>query len=142
MPMDKDILHDYVDACELIRETEDDIKRLRKKRKTVIQTNVKGSNPDFPYNSQHFKIQGTPFTYSDDCQLRIEEKLLEERKANAERVKLQVEKWMCTIPSRMQRIIRYKIFENQTWEQVAEKIGRKATGDSVKMEFRRFLEKK
>lgn len=139
--MDKSILYDYIDACELIKETEADIKRLRKKKKTVVQTNVSGSNPDFPYNPQHFKIQGTTFTYREDGQLRMEEKLLEERKANAEKLKMDVEVWMNTIPNRMQRIIRYKIFDGMTWEQVAKKIGRKATGDSVRMEINNFMKK-
>lgn len=31
--MDKKILEDYIDACELIEETEKDIQRLRKKQK-------------------------------------------------------------------------------------------------------------
>lgn len=137
--IDKKILYDYIDACRLIKETEKDIRRLKKKRKTVIQTNVKGSNPRFPYQEQHFKVQGTTFTYQDDGNLRLEEKLLEQRKENAEKIKRQVEEWMLTIPIRMQRIIRYKIFEEMTWEQVAAKIGRKATGDSVRMEFERFM---
>ena len=139
--MDKKILNDYIDACRLIKETEADICRLKKKRKTVIQTNVKGSNPRFPYQEQHFRVQGTAFTYQDDGNLRLEEKLLEQRKENAEKIKRQVEEWMLTIPIRMQRIIRYKIFEEMTWEQTAVKIGRKATGDSIRMEFNNFLKK-
>lgn len=139
--MEKHILQDYIDACELIKETEADIRKLKRKKKTIIQTNVKGSNSNFPYQEQHFKVQGTAFTFRDDSQLRIEEKLLTERKANAEKIKLLVEAWMNTIPNRMQRIIRYRIFEGESWEQVAKRLGRKATGDSVKMEYRRFLEK-
>ena len=42
--MDKRILADYIDACELIKETQEDIRKLNKRKKTVIQTNVKGSN--------------------------------------------------------------------------------------------------
>lgn len=137
--MDKDILNDYMDACALIKETEDDIRKLKRKKKTIIQTNVKGSNPDFPYQAQHFKIQGTAFTYEDDSHLRFEEKILEERKANAEKLKLQVDQWMLTIPMRMQRIIRYKCFERLHWEEVADRMGGKATADSIKMEFRRFM---
>ncbi|MDO4333844.1 MAG: RNA polymerase subunit sigma-70 [Eubacteriales bacterium] len=138
--MDKNILNDYMDACALIKETEDDIRKLRKKKKTIIQTNVKGSNPDFPYQPQRFTIHGTTFTYGDDSHLRFEEKLLEEQKANAEAIKLQVEQWMLTIPTRMQRIIRYKCFEKLQWGEVAIKFGGKATADSVKMEFRRFMD--
>ena len=136
--MDKSILNDYIDACALIQETEEDIKRLRKKKRTVIQTNVKGSNPNFPYEPQHFKIQGTTFTYTEDSQLRLEEELLKKRKADAEVLKMNVEAWLNTIPIRMQRIIRYKIFEGMTWEQTAVRLGRKATGDSVKKGIKDF----
>ncbi len=139
--LDKNILADYMDAMELIKETEEDIQKLKKRRKTVIQTNVKGSNPNFPYQEQHFQITGITFTYQDDKNLRLEEKLLEQRKENAEKIKQQVEEWLLTVPIRMQRIIKYKIFEKQTWEQTAAKIGRKATGESVKKEFQRFMEK-
>ena len=139
--MDKKILADYMDAMELIKETEDDIRKLKKRRKTVIQTNVKGSNLKFPYQEKHYRIEGTTFTYQDDKNLRLEEKLLEQRRENAEKIKQQVEEWLLTVPIRMQRIIKYKIFEGLTWEQTAVKIGRKATGESVKKEFQRFMQK-
>lgn len=140
--MEKSILEQYIDACELIKETEADIQKLKKKKETIVQTNVLGSNPEFPYNPQHFKIQGTIFTFREDSQLRMEEELLEKRKEDAEKIKTRVEEWMNTIPVRMQRIIRYKIFEGLTWQQVAKKIGRKATENSVKMEYQRFMQKK
>lgn len=138
--MDKKILSDYIDACELIKETEADIKRLEKKRKTVIQTNVSGSNPDFPYNPTHFKVQGIEMTYSEEFQLRMEEKLLQERKANAQKLKLEVETWLNTISKRMQRIIRFNIFQKKSWEETARLLGGKATGESVRKEFKRFME--
>lgn len=140
--MDKNILSQYIDACELIRETEEEIKKLNRKKKTVIQTNVSGSNPEFPYNPQHFKIQGTTFNYADDSQLRYQKKILEERKSQAEQLKTNVEEWLNTIPPRMQRIIKHKVFEELTWQQVARKMGRRATEGSIKMEFQRFFEKK
>ena len=140
--MEKTILQDYIDACELIKETEKDIHRLNQKKKTIIQTNVKGSMPEFPYVEQHFKIQGTTFTVKDDNALRYEEKLLEQRKANAEQIKLQVEEWMLTLPSRMQRIVKYRYLEGLSWEKVAMRLGRKATANSVRMELERFLKEK
>lgn len=140
--MEKSVLEQYIDACELIKETEKDMQKLKKKKKTIVQTNVSGSNPEHPYNPQHFKIQGTTFTFREDSQLRMEEKLLEKRKADAEKIKTKVEEWMNTLPVRMQRIIRYKVFEGMTWQQVAKKIGRKATESSVKMEYQRFMQKK
>lgn len=140
--MDKNILSQYIDACELIKETEEEIKKLNRKKKTVIQTNVSGSNPEFPYNPQHFKIQGTTFNYADDSQLRCQKKILEERKSQAEQLKINVEGWLNTIPPRMQRIIKYKVFEELTWQQVARKMGRRATEEGVRKEFNRFFEKK
>lgn len=140
--MDKNILSQYIDACELIKETEEEIKKLNRKKKTVIQTNVSGSNPEFPYNPQHFKIQGTTFNYADDSQLRYQKKILEERKSQAEQLKINVEGWLNTIPPRMQRIIKYKVFEELTWQQVARKMGRRATEEGIRKEFNRFFEKK
>lgn len=137
--MDKSILQEYIDACELVKETEMEIQKLNRKKKTLIQTNVKGSMHEFPYVEQHFKVQGTTFTVKDDSSLRYEEKLLEQQKARAEQIKLQVEEWMLTIPSRMQRIVKYKFFEGCTWERVAIKIGRRASGESIRKEFENFF---
>ena len=139
--MNKQILSDYIDACELIKETEADIKKLNKKKKTIIQTNVKGSNPEFPYEPRHFHIQGTSFIYNDDSQLRYDEKLLEQRKANAEKIKLQAEELLNQAPVRIQRIIRLKYFEGKSWKAVAHQLGRKSTEDSVRKELQRFFEK-
>ena len=63
----------------------------------------------------------------------------EKRLRNAARIKQDVEVWINTIPVRMQRIIRYRIFEGMTWEQVAIRMGRGATGDSVRVEYVRFM---
>ena len=62
--MDKRILEQYIDACALIKETEVEIQRLRK-RKEVTQDSVRGSNPEFPYQPQNFRIQGTRETMKD-----------------------------------------------------------------------------
>ena len=139
--VNKQILEDYIDACALIEETEKDIEKLNKRKNTIIQTNVKGSNPEFPYQSQHFRIAGCIFSYNDDAQLRHEEKLLKERKEKAESIKLQAESVMNTAPVRIQRIIRMRYFEGKAWDEVAVQLGRKATADSIRKELKRFLEK-
>lgn len=140
--MDKDILHQYIDACELVKETEEEIRRIKRQRKTIVQGVVKGSSPDFPYTPQNFHIEGLSYSViQDPGRLETEERRLEERRAAAEAVKVQVEAWMATIPMRMQRIIRYKVFDGMTWVQVAIKMGKSATADSVRMEFDRFMRK-
>ena len=73
--------------------------------------------------------------------IRQKKEILRQKKEKAEQLKLQVEVWMISIPFRMQRIIKYKIFEEMTWQQVADRMGRKTTEASVKMEFKRFFEK-
>lgn len=136
--MDKKILEDYIDACEFIKETEEEIKKLKKKRKIVIDK-VRGSNPDFPYQPQSFGIAGATNTYANEDLIKSEEHILEMQKKTAEDLKLGVEEWMKEIPFRMQRIIRYKIFSGLSWEETATLMGRKCTGEGVKKEFQRFM---
>lgn len=102
---------------------------------------VRRSNPDFPYQPQSFGIAGTTETYANADLIRSEEHILETQKRQAEELKLQVEEWMEEIPFRMQRIIKYKVFKDLTWEEVAKLMGRRATGDSVRMEFNNFMKK-
>ena len=135
--MTKDLLNDYIDACELIKETEEDIQKLRKQE--TVCDKVRGSNPYFPYQPQSFSVTGVLETRIDTDRLKEEKELLQQRKDNAKCIKSQVERWMNKIPVRMQRIIRYKFFEGFSWEQVAAKVGKKATGESVKKEFQRFM---
>lgn len=140
IPIDKQILEQYIDACELIKETEEDIRRIRKQRKTIVQDRVHGSMKEFPYAAQSFKVQGVAYSVvRDPGALEAYERLLEERKAQAEVIKVQVEAWLNTIPQRMQRIIRFKFFEGLSWGETAARIGRKATADSIRMEFANFM---
>lgn len=138
--MDKKVLSDYIDACEFIKETEEEIKKLEKKRR-IVQDKVKGSNPDFPYEQRSFNLGGTVETLAEAGLLARERQILETQKREAEELKLQVEEWMQEIPFRMQRIIRYKFFKELTWEEVATLMGRKYTADGVRMEFNNFMKK-
>ena len=138
--MDKGILEQYIDACELVKETEEQIRRLQKNRKTVVVDAVKGSMHDFPFAAKSFKVAGIAHSVLENPgQLDREELILEERKAAAAQIKSQVEAWLNTIPVRMQRIIRYRIFEKMSWRQVAVKMGRHATENGLKKEFERFF---
>ena len=138
--MDKEILGQYIDACELVKDTEEEIRKLRKHRSQIQQDSVKGSSHEFPYTLQTYHLEGLGYAaVKDPDELDRMEKLLEERIQNAEKIKRQVEAWLNTVSPRMQRIIRYRVFEDMTWAQVAMKMGRKATADSVRMEFERIM---
>ena len=142
MPVDKQILYQYIDACELVRETEREIEQIRRRRREIVTDKVKMSDCDFPFGQISCTIRGIPYDAQDQEMLDRKERILEERKAAAEAVKMQVEEWMVTVPPRMQRIIRYKVFEGMTWEEVAQRIGRKATGEGIRKEFDRFMAEK
>lgn len=137
--MDKAILYQYIDACELIKDTEREIERIRNRRQEVVTDKVKGSSYDFPFGLISYTIHGIPDNDQDQKNLDRQEHILEERKAAAAAIKLQVEEWLLTISPRMQRIIKYKIFEEMTWREVAAKMGRKATPDGIRKEFESFM---
>ena len=141
--MDKRILEDYIDACAQVKETKEALLKLRKAKKRREQDAVKGSSHEFPYTAQTFHIEGIAYPLVQDPgeEDRLEE-ILRERLRNAEKIKHDVEVWMNTISMRMQRIIRYKIFEEMTWSEVAERMGRKATELSIKKEYQRFMDDK
>ena len=139
--MDKNVLNDYVDACAFIKETEEEIKKLKKNRKRVIDK-VRGSNPEFPYQPQSFGIAGVTETFANADLIRSEEHILETQRKLAEDLKLQVEEWMTKIPFRMQRIIKYRFFNHLSWEEGAILMKCKRGGDSIRMEFCRFMKEK
>ena len=114
--------------------------KIRRAKKRQEQDAVKGSSHDFPYTMQTYRIEGLAYAslWKPEEEDRLEE-VLKERLRKAARIKQDVEVWINTIPVRMQRIIRYRIFEGMTWEQVAIRMGRGATGDSVRVEYVRFM---
>lgn len=140
--MDKQILKDYIDAVELVKETEEDIQALEVKKKQVEHICVKGSNPEFPYQEQHFLAEGTAFSWADDVSLRDELKALAERKRLAEQIRAKAQQEINRAPSRIQRIIRFRYFKGMPWEETAKRMGRGSTGDGIRKELDRFFEKK
>lgn len=140
--MEKNCLRDYMDACELIKETERDLMRLKRRKALGEQ----GDEGRFLKRSGDRKIErDSRNTLKEGAALRQhdrEEEILEERRAKAEEIKTDVEAWMNGVPARLQRIIRFKFFEGLSWEETAARIGRQATGESVKKEFQRFMKEK
>ena len=138
--MDKQILKDYIDACAQVKETKEALLKLRKAKKRRELDAVKGSSHEFPYTMQTYHLDGLAYAAVMDPgeEDRLEE-ILRERLRNAERIKHDVESWLNTIPMRMQRTITYKSFEGLTWNQVAIRMGRKATADGVRMEYVNFM---
>ena len=135
----RQILNDYIDACELIRETEDDIRRLEKFRTATVHVKVKGSMPEFPYLEQGINIGGVQYSTRNEDQLMMEKQLLDERRNAADAIRLQAEEIINRAPIRMQRIIRYKCVERLSWRDTAKRMGGNCTEESIRKEFERFL---
>lgn len=141
--MDKAVLEQYIDACAMIKKTEREIRKLNSKRKRIEQDKVKGSMHEFPYTEKNFLIEGISYlTAENQKEMEKQEQIYKQRMEEAEKVKLQVETWMNTIPQRMQRIITCRVFDRKSWAQVAIELGRDATADSVRMEYNSFMKNK
>lgn len=135
-------LNDYVDAEALYKETVKEMTAIERKKTTIVHDFVKGSSQSWPYTAGNIHISGIQYTPEDEATLKEDEEILKERARKTKETKMLVEHYMLRIPPRMQRIIRYKIFDGESWDTVAAKMGRNATGDSIRMEYNRFMEQK
>ena len=134
----KEALKQYIDAMELIGETETAIRKLEKQKTRIVADVVRGSSDCFPYQERTFRVEG--MASGNEARLQLRRELLERQREQAEELELEVFSWLLTIPPRMQRIIRLHVFEGLSWEQTAARLGRRATGDSVRQEYNRFMD--
>ncbi len=141
----KEILTQYSDLQEEVKEVRDRIERTEKQiakieeEGNVIDTVSGGSG-----GIQHFKIEGFPYP-----EYSRKKSLLYVRKATLVNLELeltetlnQVEEFIAGVEdSRIRRIITLRFIENLSWNKVADRIGGGNTEDSVKKMFYRFMEK-
>ena len=138
--MDKKVLTQYIDACELIHETEREIRRLESQKVRAVSDSVKASNPEFPFQPVTIHIEGVGKEAGRrDMRLQLKRQALEEQRENADKIRIAVEMWLPSVSLRMQRIIRAHVFNGLTWEETARQMGRRATGESLRKEFERFM---
>lgn len=137
--MDKKVLLEYMDACELLKETEKDLAILKQRGGAILQDSVKGSMHDFPYVPKTFHIECVQRASDED--VRRMEHLLEHRAAVVMKKREEAENYLNELTAtkpRMVRIFKYKFIEGMTWDEVAKQLGRKATGESVRKEWKKF----
>lgn len=136
---DKNVLSEYEDLCALVAETEKDLQRLRMEFNHAAVDIVKGSNPNYPYEPRHFRIEGVSYgEYKNPDEIRQVEQMLKERKELCKKKRLEIDYWMNTIPVRIARIIRMKYFEKLTWADVAMRLGYMSPA-AARMKLDRFL---
>jgi hypothetical protein len=139
--MDKEMLRQYTDSCELLYETIGDIEKLEKRKGRVVSDSVHGSMQEFPYAEKTFHIEGLEDGGMAAVELEREKRLLEERMQQTRQLKEQVQRELNYAPIRIQRIIRYRYMEKISWEQTAIRMQEGKSGDSYRMELQRYLKK-
>lgn len=105
---------------------------------------VRASSRNFPYIEHNVHIEGLENIneMSLNAEIEHEIKKLESRQDNLLNIRHEVLDFIDKIEdSHIRMIITYRFIENNSWNDVAEKIGGGNTGDGVRMTFNRFMEK-
>lgn len=116
----KHLLKQYNSLTEEIKELEREISKLKNFK--VEHDKVTGSSNVYPYIQRSFTIEG--YNIQDVDRLRKRKEILKERKSKCEDIKLEIEKFISTIPdSRTRRVFQYRYIDRLTWQQVSRRIG-------------------
>lgn len=108
---------------------------------TVIDA-VKGTRQDGTFGS--IRIEGFPYSDYEKRRRSLQSYLLklEEMEERLLELTNKAEEYINSIEdSRMRRIVQYRILDGLSWYEVADRMGGKATSDSCKKYFERFLKK-
>ena len=117
----KKLLKQYTDLQEEIKDLEKRIKKLENFK--VEHDKVTGSNSEFPYQPRSFTIEG--YNIQDVDRLNKVKSLLVDRKEKCEDMKLEIEKFISTIPdSRTRRVFQYRYVDGLSWQAIAMRIGK------------------
>lgn len=115
----KKLLTQYTDLQAEIKDLEKRIKKLENFK--VEHDIVTGSNSEFPYQPRSFTIEG--YNIQDVNRLNTVKSLLADRKEKCEDMKIEIEKFISTIPdSRTRRVFQYRYIDRLTWQQVSRRI--------------------
>lgn len=141
--MDKDILIQYSDMVEevkdlrrRIRKLQDDIDKLE-----PVKDSVKGTRRDGTIGSITISGYPVPVYYRYKNQLEKREAALRKKEAELLELVNTVEEYIAGISdSKMRRILRYRYIDNMSWTKIAFRMGKKYTADGCRMLHNRFFE--
>ena len=145
--MDKDILVQYTDLQEEIRDIRRRAERARGQMErletegTVLDA-VKGTRQDGTFGS--IRIEGFPYADYEKRRRSLQSYLLKLAEMEEKLLELtnQAEEYINSIEdSRMRRIVQYRILDGLSWYEVADRIGGRATSEGCRKYFDRFFEK-
>lgn len=134
--MNKDFLKQYVDLQAEIKELE---KRIDEIDFKYEYDKVRGSSNEFPYTERSFYIEG--YNIQDIDKLNEIKNILIDRKNKCENMKVEIERFISTIPdSRTRRVFQYRYLDGLSWQKIAFKIGRHDESYPRKIIHDRYLE--
>lgn len=135
----KQLLKQYNSLQEEIKDLERDIKHLEKQEPKREIDKVTGSNDEFPYQSRSFTIEG--YNIQETDRLRTRRNILKERKNKCEEFKIEIEKFINTIPdSKTRRVFQYRYIYGLSWQAIARRIGRHDESYPRKIVHDKYLE--
>ena len=145
--MDKDILVQYTDLQEEIRDIRRRAERAhgqmeRLETEGTVLDAVKGTRQDGTFGS--IRIEGFPYADYEKRRRSLQSYLLKLAEMEEKLLELtnQAEEYINSIEDcRMRRIVQYRILDGLSWYEVADRMGGKATSDSCRMYYERFLQK-
>lgn len=111
-------------------------KELHRAHTEIVADTVRGSSMEFPYTEHPICIRGIVSDKELMSKKRCLLKILQNQKA-------EIEDFILSLPtSRQRRIVRFRIMDGLTWEQVAARMGHRETVASCKMVYNRIFNKK
>ena len=142
--MDKDILIQYSD---LVEEVKDLRRRIRKLQDDIdklepVKDSVKGTRKDGTIGSITVSGYPVPAYYRYKNQLEKREAALRKKEAELLELVNTVEEYITGISdSKMRRILRYRYIDNMSWTKIAFRMGKQYTAESCRKLHNRFFEK-
>ncbi|MDY5988301.1 MAG: hypothetical protein SPJ11_01465 [Coprococcus catus] len=141
--MDKDILIQYSD---LVEEVKDLRRRIRKLQDDIdklepVKDSVKGTRRDGTIGSITISGYPVPVYYRYKNQLEKREAALRKKEAELLELVNTVEEYITGInDSKMRRILRYRYIDNMSWTKIAFRMGKRYTAEGCRMLHNRFFE--
>ena len=145
--MDKDILVQYADLQEEIKDIRRRAEGVRRQlerleREGTVLDAVKGTRQNGTFGS--IRIEGFPYADYEKRRQSLQSYLQKLKEAEERLLEMtnEAEEYINSIAdSRMRRIVQYRVMDGLSWYEVADRMGGKATSDSCKKYFERFLKK-
>ena len=141
--MEKNVLKQYISLKKEIEDINIRIQKLQAKLKAINEMgNIKDAVKGGASGLQTFHVEGFPVAEEDETKYLLQKniRILEERKAKAAELVVEVESYINTIDdSRMRRMITYRYIDYMSWLEVAGKMGKEYTEESCRKQIERFL---